>query len=55
MVPRGGFAFVTQKLKSEVSIPLVATNRFNTPETCEKALKEGAADMISMVKVLVSG
>jgi 2,4-dienoyl-CoA reductase (NADPH2) len=50
MVPRGGFAFVTQKLKSEVSIPLVATNRFNTPETCEKALKQGAADMISMAR-----
>lgn len=50
MVPRGGFAFVTKKLKNEVKIPLVATNRFNTAETCEQALSEGAADMISMAR-----
>lgn len=50
MVPRGGFAFVTQKLKSEVNLPLVTTNRFNTPETCEEALEKGAADMISMAR-----
>lgn len=50
MVPRGAFSFVTQKLKSEVNVPLVATNRFNSPETCEEALSVGAADMISMAR-----
>jgi len=38
LVPRGGFAFVTQKLMGSVQIPLITTNRFNTIEACEEAL-----------------
>merc|ERR1719265_1245845 len=38
-VPRGGFAWVTQKLKGQgLSLPLVATNRINTPEVAEAVL-----------------
>jgi len=36
IVPRGGFAWITKKLMGEVNIPLVATNRINTPEVAEK-------------------
>jgi 2,4-dienoyl-CoA reductase (NADPH2) len=36
-VPRAAFAWVTQKLKGQVSIPLVTTNRINAPETAEDA------------------
>lgn len=50
MVPRGGFRFVTKKLMGAVNVPLVATNRFNDPATCEEALAEGCADMISMAR-----
>ncbi|WBE24954.1 NADPH-dependent 2,4-dienoyl-CoA reductase [Denitrificimonas caeni] len=49
-VPRGAFAKVTAKLRGEVSIPLVATNRINTPEVAEQILAENDADMISMAR-----
>jgi len=49
-VPRAAFTWVTQKMKKEVSIPLVTTNRINMPETAEKVLADGHADMISMAR-----
>jgi 2,4-dienoyl-CoA reductase (NADPH2) len=49
-VPRAAFTWVTKKMKSEVSIPLVTTNRINMPETAEKVLAEGDADIISMAR-----
>lgn len=49
-VPRAAFTWVTKKMKSEVSIPLVTTNRINMPETAERVLAEGDADMISMAR-----
>ena len=49
-VPRAGFAWVTQKLKDHVGIPLIATNRINTPEIAEAILAEGKADMVSMAR-----
>jgi hypothetical protein len=49
-VPRAGFAWVTQKLKDQVGIPLIATNRINTPEVAEQLLAEGKADMVSMAR-----
>ena len=50
MVPRAGFAWVTQRLKGEVTIPLVTTNRINTPEVAEDVLASGCADMVSMAR-----
>ncbi len=50
IVPRGGFAWVTKRLMGEVSIPLVATNRINTPEIAEKVLQDGCSDMVSMAR-----
>lgn len=50
MVPRGAFSSVTAKLKPEVSVPLVATNRINTVEVAEKIIAEGNADMVSMAR-----
>ncbi len=50
MVPRGGFQFVTARLKGSVGVPLVTTNRFNDPKDCEEALASGAADMVSMAR-----
>ncbi|MFC5743350.1 NADPH-dependent 2,4-dienoyl-CoA reductase [Dyella tabacisoli] len=53
-VPRAGFAWVTRKLKGEVSIPLIATNRINMPEVAERILVEGEADMVSMARPLLA-
>lgn len=50
VVPRGGFAWVTQRLMGEVNIPLVATNRINMPDVAEKVLQDGCADMVSMAR-----
>ncbi|NNE27744.1 MAG: NADPH-dependent 2,4-dienoyl-CoA reductase [Saprospiraceae bacterium] len=50
MVPRGGFAWITKRLMGQVDIPLVCTNRINTPEIAEKLLNEGCADMVSMAR-----
>ena len=50
MVPRGAFSGVTAKLKSEVSIPLVATNRINTVQVAEEIISAGEADMVSMAR-----
>ena len=49
-VPRGAFAWVTQRLKGKVSIPLVATNRINTPELAEQLLADDCCDMVSMAR-----
>ena len=54
MVPRGAFSWVTKKMMGEVSIPLVTTNRINTPEIAEKILADGHADMVSMARPLLA-
>ena len=53
-VPRAAFAWVTRKLKGEVSIPLCTTNRINTPEVAEQVLADGCADMVSMARPLLA-
>ncbi len=50
MVPRGAFAWVTKKMKGEVKIPLITTNRINSPDVAEKIIEEGDADMVSMAR-----
>ena len=53
-VPRAAFAWVTQKMKGHVGIPLVATNRINTPEVAEALLADGFCDMVSMARPLLA-
>ncbi|MEE9374116.1 MAG: NADPH-dependent 2,4-dienoyl-CoA reductase [Saprospiraceae bacterium] len=50
VVPRAGFAWVTKRMMGEVNIPLICTNRINTPEVAEKVLQDGCADMVSMAR-----
>ena len=50
MVPRAGFAWVTKRMMGEVKIPLIATNRINSPDIAEKVLSDGCADMVSMAR-----
>ncbi|ARE40309.1 2,4-dienoyl-CoA reductase [NADPH] [Rhodovulum sp. P5] len=49
-VPRAGFAWVTRKLMGKVGIPVITSNRINTPEVAEQVLAEGCADMVSMAR-----
>ncbi|WP_322044573.1 NADPH-dependent 2,4-dienoyl-CoA reductase [Paraburkholderia sp. J67] len=49
-VPRGAWGWVTQRLMGKVSVPLVATNRINTPELAEQLLADGVCDMVSMAR-----
>ena len=53
-VPRAAFAWVTQQLMGKVGIPLIATNRINTPEVAEQVLADGMADMVSMARPLLA-
>ncbi len=49
-VPRRAFAWITKKLMGEVSIPVITSNRINTPDVAEGVLAEGCADMVSMAR-----
>lgn len=49
-VPRGAYTWVTEKLRGSVSVPLVTSNRINTPEVAEEILASGRADMVSMAR-----
>lgn len=49
-VPRAAFTWVTKKMKKEISIPLITSNRINMPSVAEKVLASGDADMISMAR-----
>ncbi|MGW1465842.1 oxidoreductase [Streptomyces sp. NPDC002308] len=49
-VPRGAFTWVTEKVRGAVSVPLVTSNRVNTPEVAEEILASGRADMVSMAR-----
>lgn len=49
-VPRGAFVFAVERLKRAVSVPVVASNRINMPETAEAILASGKADLVSMAR-----
>ncbi|MBM7368655.1 NADPH-dependent 2,4-dienoyl-CoA reductase [Gordonia hydrophobica] len=49
-VPRGAYAWVTKRLMEKVTVPLVTSNRINTPDKAEELLAEGHADMVSMAR-----
>lgn len=53
-VPRGAYTWVTKKLMGAVSVPLVTTNRINTPELAEQLLADGYADMVSMARPMLA-
>ncbi|MBD2758262.1 NADPH-dependent 2,4-dienoyl-CoA reductase [Yimella sp. cx-573] len=53
-VPRGAFTWTTAKLKQEVSVPVIASNRINRPELAEQILASGQADLVSMARPLLA-
>lgn len=50
IVPSGAYAPVTKHLKPEVNIPVITSNRINTPELANELLESGTADMVSMAR-----
>ncbi|WP_171211663.1 NADPH-dependent 2,4-dienoyl-CoA reductase [Ruegeria sp. HKCCA5426] len=53
-VPRAAFAWVTKKLMGEVNIPVITSNRINTPEVAEEVLSTGCADMVSLARPMLA-
>ncbi|MFN7507647.1 MAG: 2,4-dienoyl-CoA reductase FMN-binding domain-containing protein, partial [Limnobacter sp.] len=53
-VPRAAFAELTARLRKEIKIPVVASNRINKPEVAEQLLADGACDMVSMARPLLA-
>jgi len=53
-VPRAAFTWVTRRMKAEVRIPLITTNRINMPKVAEAMLARGDADMVSMARPLLA-
>lgn len=49
-VPRAAFSWVTEKIKSHLTVPVITCNRINTPDQAEKILANGQADMVSMAR-----
>ncbi len=50
VVPEAAFTWVTNKLRQMVSIPLITSNRINSPEIAEHCLQNGDADLVSMAR-----
>nr|WP_298891082.1 NADPH-dependent 2,4-dienoyl-CoA reductase [uncultured Acinetobacter sp.] len=53
-VPRAAFTWVTEKLKKHLTVPLITSNRINTPEVAEYVLAQGHADMVSMARPMLA-
>src|SRR5262249_16761553 len=53
-VPRAAFTWVTRKLKTDVALPLITTNRINMPDVAERIIAAGDADMVSMARPLLA-
>ncbi|MEM6565710.1 MAG: FAD-dependent oxidoreductase, partial [Pseudomonadota bacterium] len=53
-VPRAAFAWVTKKLMGKVGIPVITSNRINTPDVAEEVLACGCADMVSMARPMLA-
>ncbi|WP_163372455.1 NADPH-dependent 2,4-dienoyl-CoA reductase [Endozoicomonas acroporae] len=54
MVPRAAFTWVTAKIRNEINIPVITSNRINMPETAEEVLARGDADMVSMARPMLA-
>lgn len=53
-VPRAAFSWVTARFRDQLSVPVVTSNRINTPEVAESILANGDADMVSMARPLLA-
>jgi 2,4-dienoyl-CoA reductase (NADPH2) len=54
MVPRAAFTSVTRRVRGEVSIPVITSNRINMPQVAEDVLAQGDADLVSMARPMLA-
>ena len=54
MVPRAAFSGVTGRLRKELGIPTITSNRINMPDVAEKVLEDGDADIVSMARPMLA-
>ncbi|MDD4863767.1 MAG: NADPH-dependent 2,4-dienoyl-CoA reductase [Alishewanella agri] len=49
-VPRAAFSWITERVRKELSVPVIATNRINDPQVAEDILANGQADLVCMAR-----
>ncbi|MCG6876262.1 MAG: NADPH-dependent 2,4-dienoyl-CoA reductase [Betaproteobacteria bacterium] len=54
MVPRAAWAFAVKRIREAVSIPVMVTNRINTPDAAERLLVDGIADLVSLARPMLA-
>jgi 2,4-dienoyl-CoA reductase (NADPH2) len=54
MVPRAAFTSVTERLRKEISLPIIASNRINMPDVAEDVLSHGRADLVAMARPMLA-
>lgn len=54
VVPRAAFTWVTERFRKELNIPMVTSNRINTPDVAEKVLSDGHADLVSIARPMLA-
>lgn len=54
MVPRAAFTSVTARVRKEVSVPVITSNRINMPQVAEDVLARGDADLVSMARPMLA-
>lgn len=54
MVPRAAFTSVTERLRKEIGLPIIASNRINMPDVAEDVLARGAADLVAMARPMLA-
>ncbi len=54
VVPRGGFGWVSARIKAATRLPVIATNRFNMPGDADALIAAGSADLVSMARPLLA-
>ena len=53
-LPRAAFAFLALNVKKAVSVPIIASNRISDPDSAERIIKDGYADMVNLGRVLIA-
>jgi 2,4-dienoyl-CoA reductase (NADPH2) len=53
-LPRAAFAFLALNVKKAVSVPIIASNRISDPDSAERIIKDGCADMVNLGRVLIA-
>jgi 2,4-dienoyl-CoA reductase (NADPH2) len=49
-VPRAAYTWVSARVRAEMPIPVITSNRINTPDVAEEVIARGDADMVSMAR-----